>query len=189
MGNHPPSRHRRLRLQYWLSALWRSAAGRSGSPHGVVTGSCGSPNLRTLEIIVGLASEERAVGADDHPSSKVNHGTDDERRAVRIVGTRYRPTEPEPAPPPPDRTGRGTDRPHHPWARVHPARAGRSAGGDRRRAGVHRGGAGAAAVRDERHWLRIAPKLIGHLFPRLLGQSEYNTRLRAAAPLLAAALR
>ena len=22
---------------------------------------------------------------------------------------------------------------------------------------------------DERHWLRIAPKLIGHLFPRLLG--------------------
>ncbi|HEY7147442.1 MAG TPA: IS982 family transposase [Streptosporangiaceae bacterium] len=41
----------------------------------------------------------------------------------------------------------------------------------------------------ERHWLRIAPKLIGHLFPRLLGQSEYNTRLRAAAPLLEAALR
>src|SRR5215471_8954612 len=49
MGNHPPSRQRRLRLQYWLSALWRSAAGRSGSPHGVVTGSCSSPNLRTLE--------------------------------------------------------------------------------------------------------------------------------------------
>src|SRR5215467_9918396 len=48
MGNHPPSRQRRLRLQYWLSALWRSAAGRSGSPHGVVTGSCSSPNLRTL---------------------------------------------------------------------------------------------------------------------------------------------
>jgi hypothetical protein len=42
---------------------------------------------------------------------------------------------------------------------------------------------------DERHWLRIAPKLIGHLFPRLLGQSECNTRLRAAAPLLEAALR
>ncbi len=42
---------------------------------------------------------------------------------------------------------------------------------------------------DERHWLRIAPKLIGHLFPRLLGQSEYNTRLRAAAPLMEAALR
>ena len=39
MGNHPPGRQRRLRLQYWLSALWRSAAGRSGSPHGVVTGS------------------------------------------------------------------------------------------------------------------------------------------------------
>jgi hypothetical protein len=43
-------------------------------------------------IIVGLASEERAVGADDHPSSKVNHGTDDERRAVRIVGTRDHPS-------------------------------------------------------------------------------------------------
>jgi len=42
---------------------------------------------------------------------------------------------------------------------------------------------------DERHWLRIAPKLIGHLFPRLLGQSEYNTRLRAVAPLMEAALR
>jgi len=42
---------------------------------------------------------------------------------------------------------------------------------------------------DERHWLRVAPKLIGHLFPRLLGQSEYNTRLRAAAPLMEAALR
>jgi hypothetical protein len=41
----------------------------------------------------------------------------------------------------------------------------------------------------ERHWLRVAPKLIGHLFPRLLGQSEYNTRLRAAAPLMEAALR
>ena len=42
---------------------------------------------------------------------------------------------------------------------------------------------------DERHWLRIAPKLIGHLFPRLLGQSEYNTRLRAAASLMETALR
>jgi hypothetical protein len=42
---------------------------------------------------------------------------------------------------------------------------------------------------DERHWLRAAPKLIGHLFPRLLGQSEYNSRLKAAAPLMEAALR
>jgi len=41
----------------------------------------------------------------------------------------------------------------------------------------------------ERHWLRIAPRLIGHLFPRLLRQPEYNTRLRAAAPLMEAALR
>ena len=42
---------------------------------------------------------------------------------------------------------------------------------------------------DERHWLRAAPKLIGHLFPRLLGQSEYNDRVKAAAPLMEAALR
>lgn len=42
---------------------------------------------------------------------------------------------------------------------------------------------------DERHWLRIAPRLIGHLFPRLLGQSEYNERLRNLAPLMEAALR
>ena len=42
---------------------------------------------------------------------------------------------------------------------------------------------------DERHWLRIAPRLIGHLFPRLLRQSEYNARLRQLAPLMEAALR
>lgn len=42
---------------------------------------------------------------------------------------------------------------------------------------------------DERHWLRAAPKLVGHLFPQLLGQSEYNQRLKAAAPLMEAALR
>jgi hypothetical protein len=37
---------------------------------------------------------------------------------------------------------------------------------------------------DERHWLRSAPKLVGQLFSRLLRTSEYNTRLRAAAPLM-----
>ena len=42
---------------------------------------------------------------------------------------------------------------------------------------------------DERHWLRAAAKLIGHLFPRLLRQPEYNTRLKAAAPLMETALR
>jgi hypothetical protein len=42
---------------------------------------------------------------------------------------------------------------------------------------------------DERHWLRIAPRLIGHLFPRLLRQSEYSTRLRQLAPLMEAAVR
>ncbi|WP_345559629.1 hypothetical protein, partial [Streptomonospora halophila] len=31
---------------------------------------------------------------------------------------------------------------------------------------------------DERHWLRAAPERVGHLFPRLIDQSEYNRRLR-----------
>jgi hypothetical protein len=30
---------------------------------------------------------------------------------------------------------------------------------------------------DEHHWLRAAPSRVGHLFPRLLRQSEYNQRL------------
>ncbi|HEX5303339.1 MAG TPA: hypothetical protein VFW50_40745 [Streptosporangiaceae bacterium] len=42
---------------------------------------------------------------------------------------------------------------------------------------------------DERHWLRAAASQVGHLFPRLPGQSEYNQRLKAAAPLMEAALR
>jgi hypothetical protein len=42
---------------------------------------------------------------------------------------------------------------------------------------------------DERRWLRAARKQVGHLFPRLLAQSEYNQRLKNTAPLLEAALR
>ena len=42
---------------------------------------------------------------------------------------------------------------------------------------------------DERHWLRAARARVGHLFPRLLRQSEYNQRLKGAAPLTEAALR
>src|SRR6266516_128495 len=41
---------------------------------------------------------------------------------------------------------------------------------------------------DERHWLRAAPVRVGHLFPRLLSQSEYNDRIKALAPLMEAAL-
>jgi hypothetical protein len=42
---------------------------------------------------------------------------------------------------------------------------------------------------DDWYWVRAAPGLIGHLFPRLLlRQSEYNERLKAAAPLLEATL-
>ena len=42
---------------------------------------------------------------------------------------------------------------------------------------------------DERHWLRAAASRVGHLFPRLLEQTEYNQRLKQAAPLMEAALR
>jgi hypothetical protein len=42
---------------------------------------------------------------------------------------------------------------------------------------------------DERHWLRAAPRRVGHLFPRLLGQSQYNAQVKALAPLMEAALR
>ena len=42
---------------------------------------------------------------------------------------------------------------------------------------------------DEHHWLRAAPSRVGHLFPRLLRQSEDNQRLKDAAPLMEAALR
>ncbi|KWW97324.1 Transposase IS4 family protein [Carbonactinospora thermoautotrophica] len=42
---------------------------------------------------------------------------------------------------------------------------------------------------DEHHWLRAAPARVGHLFPRLLSQPEYNRRLRAAADLMEDALR
>jgi len=42
---------------------------------------------------------------------------------------------------------------------------------------------------DERHWLRAAASRIGHLFPRLLHQSEYKARLNDLAPQMEAALR
>jgi hypothetical protein len=88
-----------------------------------------------------------------------------------------------------DRTVRGTDRPDHP-------RRGFTRSGPGQPPEVTDAELVCLAVAqvllrydDERHWLRAAPKLIGHLFPRLLGQSEYNTRLKAAAPLMEAALR
>lgn len=42
---------------------------------------------------------------------------------------------------------------------------------------------------EEHHWLRAARTRVGHLFPRLLSQPEYNRRLRAAADLMDTALR
>jgi hypothetical protein len=42
---------------------------------------------------------------------------------------------------------------------------------------------------SERKWLRNAPRLVGHLFPRLLSQSEYNRRVRRLSGLMDAALR
>lgn len=37
---------------------------------------------------------------------------------------------------------------------------------------------------DERRWLRLAPARIGHLFPRLPCQSQYNRHLRDLGPVL-----
>jgi hypothetical protein len=42
---------------------------------------------------------------------------------------------------------------------------------------------------SERHWLRIASRRLGHLFPYLPTPSAYNRRLRRAAPLVALAIR
>jgi hypothetical protein len=42
---------------------------------------------------------------------------------------------------------------------------------------------------DERYWLRAAPRQVGHLFPRLLRQSEYNDRVKSCALLMEEALR
>jgi Transposase DDE domain len=42
---------------------------------------------------------------------------------------------------------------------------------------------------SERRWLRFASSRLGHLFPYLPGQPAYNRRLRAAARLLAHAIR
>jgi hypothetical protein len=39
---------------------------------------------------------------------------------------------------------------------------------------------------EERRWLRVAPHRIGHLFPRLPSQSEYNRHLRALGPVMSA---
>ncbi|RKS05082.1 DDE family transposase [Nocardiopsis sp. Huas11] len=41
---------------------------------------------------------------------------------------------------------------------------------------------------DERRWLRVAPARIGHLFPRLPGQSEYNRHLARLAPHMLTAI-
>jgi hypothetical protein len=41
----------------------------------------------------------------------------------------------------------------------------------------------------ERAWLRVAPKLVGHLFPRLLCQSECNRRLRSLSALMLTTMR
>jgi hypothetical protein len=42
---------------------------------------------------------------------------------------------------------------------------------------------------SERRWLRAAPKLVGHLFPRQLSQPKYNRRLRTLSTLMLKAMR
>ena len=43
-------------------------------------------------------------------------------------------------------------------------------------------------ARSEHHWLRMCYARLGHLFPYLPHQPGYHKRLKAAAPLLAAAI-
>jgi len=43
-------------------------------------------------------------------------------------------------------------------------------------------------ARSEHHWLRLCYARLGHLFPYLPKQPGYHKRLKAAAPLLAAAM-
>ena len=43
-------------------------------------------------------------------------------------------------------------------------------------------------ARSEHHWLRMCYGRLGHLFPYLPHQPGYHKRLKAAAPLLAAAI-
>jgi hypothetical protein len=43
-------------------------------------------------------------------------------------------------------------------------------------------------ARSEQHWLRLCHARLGHLFPYLPKQPGYHKRLKAAGPLLAAAL-
>src|SRR5512140_1815828 len=43
-------------------------------------------------------------------------------------------------------------------------------------------------ARSEHHWLRMCYARLGHLFPYLPHQPGYHKRLKAAAPLLAAAM-
>ena len=43
-------------------------------------------------------------------------------------------------------------------------------------------------ARSEHHWLRMCYARLGHLFPYLLKQPGCHKRLKAAAPLLAAAI-
>jgi len=43
-------------------------------------------------------------------------------------------------------------------------------------------------ARSEHHWLRMCYARLGHLFPYLPGQPGYHKRVKAAAPLLAAAI-
>ena len=50
-------------------------------------------------------------------------------------------------------------------------------------------GPGASAFRRRAALAARRARLVGALFPRLLRQSEYNDRLKAAAPLMEAALR
>src|SRR5262249_13094480 len=88
-----------------------------------------------------------------------------------------------------DRTLCGAHRPHHRLAGERWAQGGPPAGVTDAELVCLAVAQALLRYDDERHWLRAAPGRVGHLFPRLLSQSEYNERLKNAAPLMEAALR
>ena len=71
---------------------------------------------------------------------------------------------------------------------LRPARAGPAEEARRCRAGLPGGGQVLLGARSEHHWLRMCYARLGHLFPTCRKQPGYHKRLKAAAPLLAAAM-
>ena len=86
---------------------------------------------------------------------------------------------------PPDRTVRGDRRPRDPFRPARPGQPKRLSDAELACLAVAQVLLGA---RSEHHWLRMCYARLGHLFPYLPKQPGYHKRLKAAGPLLAAAM-